>query len=137
MGVAKREIKIFAAPIVFKEVRLLTADEISERYQIPLKVLKKYEEWGLCRAVKMTMDEWRYDNQDLEYLSMIRALHDMGFTSLEVETYMKLLLAGDSTKWERMKMLNEKRSQALDEIHLKERQLERMDYLRNDIRNNK
>ena len=79
----------------------------------------------------MTMDEWRYDNQDLEYLSMIRALHDMGFTSLEVETYMKLLLAGASTKWERMKMLNEKRSQAL------ERQLERMDYLRNDIRNNK
>ena len=85
----------------------------------------------------MTMDEWRYDNQDLEYLSMIRALHEMGFTSLEVETYMKLLLAGASTKWERMKMLNEKRSQALDEIHLKERQLERMDYLRNDIRNNK
>lgn len=137
MGVAKREIKIFAAPIVFEEVRLLTADEISERYQIPLKVLKKYEEWGLCRAVKMAMDEWRYDNQDLEHLSMIMALHDMGFTSLEVEVYMKLLLAGDSTKWERMKMLNEKRSQALDEIHLKERQLERMDYLRNEIRNNK
>lgn len=79
----------------------------------------------------------RYDNQDLEHLSMIMTLHDMGFTSLEVETYMKLLLAGDSTKWERMKMLNEKRSQALDEIHLKERQLERMDYLRNEIRNNK
>ena len=137
MGVAKREIKIFAAPIVFKEVMLLTADEISERYQIPLKVLKKYEEWGLCRAVKRTMDKWRYDNQDLEHLSMIMTLHDMGFTSLEVETYMKLLLAGDSTKWERMKMLNEKRSQALDEIHLKERQLERMDYLRNEIRNNK
>ena len=33
----------------------------------------------------MTMDEWRYDNQDLEHLSMIMALHDMGFTSLEVE----------------------------------------------------
>ncbi|MDY5619287.1 hypothetical protein [Faecalicatena sp.] len=91
----------------------------------------------MCRAVKMTMDEWRYDNQDLEHLSLIMALHDMGFTSLEVEVYMKLLLAGDSTKWERMKMLNEKRSQALDEIHLKERQLERMDYLRNEIRNNK
>mgnify|MGYP000685953150 CR=1 FL=1 len=49
---------------------------------------------------------------------------------------MKLLLAGDSTNGT-MKMLNEKRSQALDEIHLKERQLERMDYLRNEIRNNK
>lgn len=31
MGVAKREIKIFAAPIVFREVRLLTADEIVVR----------------------------------------------------------------------------------------------------------
>lgn len=50
MGVAKREIKIFAAPIVFMEVRLLTADEISERYQIPLKFLKNMKN-GDCAVL--------------------------------------------------------------------------------------
>ena len=48
---------------------------------------------------------------------------------------MKLLIAGDSTKQQRMQMLNVLRSKTLDEIHLRERQLERMDYLRNEIRN--
>lgn len=113
----------------------MTAEEVSKEYQIPPKILKQYADWGLCGVVRMTMEEWQYDGQDLERLSLIMALHDMGFKSEEVEQYMKLLLAGDSSRWERMKMLNEKRTLALDEIHLRERQMERMDYLRNEIRN--
>ena len=46
---------------------------------------------------------------------------------------MRLLLAGESTEKERMKMLNEKRSGTLEEIHFKERQLDRLDYLRFEI----
>ena len=46
---------------------------------------------------------------------------------------MRLLLQGKSTEEERMKMLNEKRNGTLDEIHWKERQLDRLDYLRFEI----
>ena len=49
---------------------------------------------------------------------------------------MKLLVAGESTEKARMNILDKQRKKALDEIHLKERQLERMDYLRYQIREN-
>lgn len=115
----------------------MTINEASEKYNIPIEVLKEYESWGLCGEVKKVMGAWQYDDQDLERLSMIMTLHDIGFSNEEVETYMRLLLEGKTTENERLRMLNELRSNALDEIHFKEKQLERMDYLRYKIRNNK
>lgn len=112
----------------------MTIQEASERYKIPIKILREYESWGLCGAVKKVMGDWQYDDQDLERLSMIMTLHDIGFTNEETEAYMCLLLRGGSTERERLRMLDEKRTAALDEIHFRERQLERMDYLRHQIR---
>ncbi|MCI9083892.1 MAG: MerR family transcriptional regulator [Lachnospiraceae bacterium] len=112
----------------------MTVQEASERYNIPVKILKEYESWGLCDAVKNVMGVWQYDEEDIKRLSMIMTLHDIGFEKEEVETYMKLLLAGDSTQEERLKMLNKKRNVTLDEIHFKERQLDWLDYLRYEIR---
>ena len=79
------------------------------------------------------MGSWQYDDSDLERLSMIMTLHDVGFTNSEVETYMRLLLEGDHTKEQRMQMLTRKREHALDEIHFREAQLARLDYLRHSI----
>ena len=59
----------------------MTIYEASERYQIPIEVLREYESWGLCGAVKKVMGDWQYDDQDLERLSMIMTLHDIGFTN--------------------------------------------------------
>lgn len=115
---------------------MMTKEEVSERYCIPISILDEYHGMGLCDAVRMAMDDWHYDDEDLERLSMIMALHDIGFQSKEVESYMKLLLKGDSTENARMKMLDEHRKKALEEIHLRERQLDRMDYLRHEIRKN-
>ena len=112
----------------------MTINEASERYQIPLKILREYESWGLCGAVKKVMGTWQYDDTDLQRLSIIMSLHDMGFTAQEVETYMRLLLEQEDSGEERLQMLNRKRSAALDEIHFKERQLQRLDYLRHEIK---
>lgn len=112
----------------------MTKEEASKRYQIPMKILDAYESWELCGTVKRVMDAWQYDDQDLERLSTIMALHDMGFTADEVESYMRLLLSDTDTARERMRMLEKRRDQALDEIHLKEKQLQRLDYLRHQMR---
>lgn len=112
----------------------MTIHEASERYRIPVELLREYESWGLCGAARNAMGGWQYGNQDLERLSMIMTLHDIGFTDEEVESYMRLLLCGESTERERLKILDEKRFAALDEIHFREKQLERMDYLRHQIR---
>ena len=112
----------------------MTVQEASERYNIPVKILKEYESWGLCDAVRNVMGVWQYDEEDIQRLSMIMTLHDIGFEKEEVETYMKLFLAGDSTQEERLRMLNKKRNGTLDEIHFKERQLDRLDYLRFEMK---
>ena len=112
----------------------MTVQEASERYNIPIKILNEYESWGLCDAVRKVMGSWQYDEEDIKRLSMIMTLHDIGFEKEEVETYMKLLLAGESTQQERMRMLNEKRNGTLDEIHFKEKQLGRLDYLRYEMK---
>ena len=112
----------------------MTIQEASVRYQIPMKILREYESWGLCGAVKDVMGAWQYDDTDLERLSTIMTLHDIGFTSEEVETYMRLLLERENSDQARLRMLDRKRSAALDEIHFRERQLERLDYLRHELR---
>ena len=57
----------------------MTIHEASERYNIPLEILRDYESWGLCGAVKEVMGSWQYDDTDLERLSLIMTLHDAGF----------------------------------------------------------
>lgn len=111
----------------------MTIQEASEHYQIPMNILREYESWGLCGVVKKVMGLWQYDDTDLERLSIIMTLHDIGFSSEEVETYMRLLLETEHSEAQRLRMLEQKRSRALDEIHFKEHQLQRLDYLRHEI----
>lgn len=115
----------------------MTIREASGHYQIPMEILLEYERWGLCGAVKKVMGDWQYDDTDLERLSTIMTLHDIGFTPVEVERYMRLLLEGADSDCLRLRMLEQKRSAALDEIHFKERQLQRLDYLRHEIWKNR
>ena len=79
------------------------------------------------------MGVWQYDDEDLERLSLLMTLHDIGFTTEEVETYMRLTLEQTGSERERLRMLNCKRNSALDELHFRERQLQRLDYLRHEI----
>ena len=111
----------------------MTQQEESEQYNIPASVLQEYESWGLCGAVKKVMGVWQYDDEDLERLSTIMTLHDIGFTTDEVETYMRLLLEQPDSEAKRLRMMEEKRNKTLDEIHIHERQLQRLDYLRHEI----
>lgn len=108
----------------------MTISEASEKYNIPVKILQEYENWKLCGQGKKGMDARQYDDSDIERLGAIMTLHDIGFTNAEVKRYMKLLLQGKSSEAERLKMLEAKRNGTLDEIHFKERQLDRLDYLR-------
>lgn len=112
----------------------MTIEEASEHYSIPLDILKEYESWGLCSNMKKVIGAWEYDDQDIEWLSMIMTLHDIGFKSNEIEEYMHLLLKREITKKQRLLMLNQKRSETLNEVHMKEAQISQLDYLRSKVR---
>ena len=111
----------------------MTIDEVSIRYSIPVEILKEYERWGLDAETEKVIDSWYYDQSDIERLSLVMTLYDIGFTSEETEKYMRLTVAGRETSKERMDMLKAKRNGTLDEIHIKEEQLDRLDYLRYKI----
>ena len=115
----------------------MTKDEASQRYRIPPHILDEYESWGLCGAGKKVMGTWQYDDEDLERLSTVMTLHDVGFTAEEVETYMRLLLEQPDSGRQRLRMMEEKRKATLDEIHFHERQLQRLDYLRHELQKEK
>lgn len=115
----------------------MTKDGANQRYRIPPHILDEYESWGLCGAVKKVMGAWQYDDEDLERLSTIMTLHDIGFTAEEVENYMRLLLEQPDSDKKRLRMMEEKRKATLDEIHFRERQLQRLDYLRHEIQKEK
>ncbi|HJA30229.1 MAG TPA: MerR family transcriptional regulator [Candidatus Eisenbergiella pullicola] len=112
----------------------MTIYEASERYNIPMDILREYESWELGGAVNHRMSSRQYDDSDLERLSLIMTLHDVGFQSPEIETYMRMLLKPEGTQKQRMRMLDQKRDDMLDEIHFREKQLERLDFLRHHIR---
>ena len=111
----------------------MTEEEIKKRYNIPPSLLDEYKRRGLCGEVKKVMDDWQFDESDIEKLSMILTLYDVGFSCDEIEIFMKLYAKGDSTKKEHARMLTEKREGTLDEIHFKEEQLSRLDYLRHQM----
>lgn len=111
----------------------MTIDEASKKYCIPIKILKEYENMGLCGSVKRVMGAWQYDDQDIERLSMIMTLHDTGFSKDDIDEYMQLLISGKKNE-ECMKILNEKRKRTLDKIHILEKQLDNLDYLRNEMK---
>ena len=115
----------------------MTKDEASQRYRIPPHILDEYESWGLCGALKKVMGAWQYDDEDLERLSTIMTLHDIGFTADEMETYILLLLEQPDSDRQRLRMMEEKRKATLDESHFRERQLQRLDYLRHEIQKEK
>ena len=113
----------------------MTIYEASNLYSIPLDILREYESWGLRGTTDKIIGDWQYDDADLERLSTIMTLHDLGFTSAEIEAYMRLKLAGGCGA-EQLRMLDRRRSEALDEIHSREKQVERLDYLRHELRKN-
>lgn len=115
-------------------MQYMTAEEVSQRYHIPIKILEEYRTWGLCGTVRKVMDDWRYTDEDLERLSLIMTLHDIGFKPDEVEHYMNLVLEGKQKDAERLKMLDKIREKSLNEIHFREKQLSRLDYLRYEIK---
>ena len=58
-------------------------------------------------------------------------LYGLDFTVEEIKKYMKLSLKKNEN--ECLKLLNKKRKGILDEVHLKEKQLSRIDYLRYEM----
>lgn len=100
----------------------MTSNEISQKYNIPLSILKKYE--GYCHKED-------YDENDLEKITLMITLHDLNFSNEEIEKYMFHLL--NNKKSYCLEQLCNKRKELLNEVHDKEKQLSIIDYLKKEL----
>ena len=55
----------------------MTREEAGERYNIPAEVLREHERWG--RSGETAAADRPYDQSDIERLSRIMTLYDVGF----------------------------------------------------------
>ena len=79
----------------------MTIEEAAERYRIPAEILKEYESWGLCSSGNKAADSEQCGQADIERLSLIMTLRDVGFSSTETERYIRLILSDANTSKER------------------------------------
>ncbi len=107
----------------------MTLFEVSEKYNIPPEIIKDYELRYLCGNVKNSAGTHEYSNEDIENLSIIITLLDLGFSADETQKYIKARLCGKNDN-SLLCMLCEKRKSILCEIHSMEEKLQRLDYLK-------
>ena len=98
----------------------MTLFEISEKYNIPPEIIKEYEHRFLCGKYENTAGPHEYSDEDIENLSIIITLRDIGFSAEETDRYMRTKLC----------LLCEKRNSLLCQIHSMEDKLQRLDYLK-------
>lgn len=103
----------------------MTREEVRERYQIPLHILQEYEQWEPRHGEP-------YEETDVKQMSMMMTLHSIGFSDEHVQTYLRLTQENHTEK-QRLAMLDARRRAALQEIHIIEKQIDQVDYLRYTI----
>ncbi len=110
----------------------MTKEEICRCCQIPEEVLSTYEHWNKDGA-RSDHGERQYDEEDIQKLGMIMTLSGAGLTEKQIACYMRLA-EKENTENRRMELLNKQREHILEEIHALEQQIEKLDYLRYQIR---
>ena len=111
----------------------MTINEVSEKYNIPMSLLLEYERLGLCESVKKVLEVFTYSEQDVERLSLIMTLQDIGFTKEEIIRYIDLVIQGKKTKADRKMMLVRIRECTLARIHKEHICIDQIDYLRHEL----
>ena len=97
--------------------------EASEQFGVPMDVLLEYEKRGFCCG--------DYSDEDISRLGLLLTLLDLGFAGDEAAEY--LLLSSRGCRAERLRMLERRRGEILDDIHEREKALSRIDYLRHEL----
>ena len=113
----------------------MTITEASKTYKIPLALLRWYamEQAGAERKNKKEIENgnainaaaFHFTEEDIEKLSLIMTLQDIGFGKKEIETWLRLQQEDKNSCAACLKMLNKLRSETLDTIHGKEKALDR------------
>lgn len=83
----------------------LAIAEAAELLGLSVHTLRYYERVGLLDAVARKGGQRRYEQADLDWLRFIQRLRATGMGMRQIEAYAQLRREGDSTTFERMRLL--------------------------------
>lgn len=102
----------------------MNREEVSRCYGLSMELLERYENWNLRKNGEKGFS---YSAQDLQRLSLVVLLRDIGFSWEECRVFLCLENREASC---RLQMLEQHRNLLLEEIHRQEGLLEQLDGLR-------
>ena len=103
--------------------------EVSEKYNVPMTALRYYEKAGLFNQVKRINGIREYDDLDIERLSLILTLKNIGLSNETILKYIELNEQGAHTKKQQIQVLKLERQKLLDSIHNQQKNIDSLDYL--------
>lgn len=95
--------------------------EVSKRFNVSITALRYYEKVGLFEDVNRVNGIREYEDKDIERLSLILTLKNIGLSNETILKYIELNEQGAHTKLERQKLL--------DSIHNQQKNIDSLDYL--------
>lgn len=105
----------------------MTLENASKYYKIEYERMALYEQKGLISGIK-TENGTDYSDTELQKISLIDLLREANFSFEEIRFYLSDTdNAADIIK--KILLLKRQRSEVLDEIHVKQKILQNLDYL--------
>ena len=123
--------------VFLKGDRRMKIKEVSNKFNISMTTLRYYEKIGLFDDVKRVNGVREYEDNDIRYLSRIITLKNTGLSNDSILKYMELSKQGDISNRERIYILKQQRQKLLDEIHYRQKNLDCLDYIIYELKNNK
>ncbi len=110
-------------------------DKVASCYKIPLTVLAMYESWDFV-AAEHGLNEFRYNQTDLERLAFIQLMQKMDFDETWICEHVQHKTEGSLSKQNCCQIFRKKRREFLDEIHALEDKVCCLDNLCYEMKHN-
>ena len=103
--------------------------EVSKRFNVSITALRYYEKVGLFEDVNRVNGIREYEDKDIERLSLILTLKNIGLSNETILKYIELNEQGAHTKKQQIQVLKLERQKLLDSIHNQQKNIDSLDYL--------
>lgn len=107
----------------------MTLPEAAERFCIDRSKLEFYEQNGLFDNHRLDDGSVDYQEETLEYISLIEILLSAGLDMCTLKKYIESLNNSNLCSEMQIKILMKQRYELLDDIHEKQKILDKLDYI--------
>lgn len=115
----------------------MTLQAVGESLHIEEAVLKEYEKNGLLQTSQAKNGTSDYPESELPYIAHLYRLQKSGMDLHMLKQFVNILGKSPSMAAEQIRLLRKCRFRLLDEIHVKQQSLDHIDYLIQEIKENK